>query len=156
MTEEADRLAQVLGARIIPGWATVELDRADRELVLPKGWPSAVPAADDIPLGARTRIARGADGSEAIVLLEPFTEGRLAASLVRFGESFVVEYLLVGNLDHATEIAVGDGLTLSSLSWGPFGGERLVVGTPAWGPHLILSESVRKPGNGDPAVTIES
>jgi hypothetical protein len=157
MSNEADRLAVRLDARRVPAWATVELDRADREVILPRGWPPAVPAADDIALGARTRVATSPDGSEAIVLLEPFTEGRLAASLARFGEGFVAEYLLVGGaLDVAARIAREAGFTLSTVSTGPFGLERLVAGTPPWGPHRILTEDQAEPGNPDRPVTIES
>jgi hypothetical protein len=157
MSDEADRLAVRLDARRVPAWATVELDRADREVILQRGWPPAVAAADDIALGARTRLATSPDGSEAIVLLEPYTEGRLAASLARFGEGFVAEYLLVGGaLDVAARVAREAGFTLSTVSTGPFGPERLVAGTPPWGPHRILAEDRAEPGNPDRPVTIES
>jgi hypothetical protein len=50
------------------------------------------------------------------VVLEPDTEGRLAASLARFGEGVAVIYL-------------GDG---------PPGPGTLVRGGLPWGPHVIL------------------
>jgi hypothetical protein len=157
MSDEADLLAVRLEARRVPGWATVELDRADREVILARGWRPAVPAAADIALGARTRVGSSPDSSDAIVLLEPFTEGRLAASLARFGEGFVAEYLLVGGtLDVAARAAREAGFTLSTVSTGPFGPERLVAGTPPWGPHRILAEDQAEPGNPDRPVTIEA
>jgi hypothetical protein len=146
---EAERLARLLDAERVRGWATVELDRAEREVVLAQGWRPGEPAADDLTVGASTRIAHSPPGSEAIVLLEPSTEGLLAASLARHGEGFLVDYLLVASLDRAAETARRGGIALSPVSSGPFGRERLVTGGPRWGPHLILAE------HGSP-VTIES
>ena len=156
MTESAERLGARLGARIIPGWATVDLDRADREVILQRGWAPALAAPDDVLLGARTRVAASADGSDMIVLLEPASEGRLGASLVRFAEGFVVEYLVVRNLDQAIAVAHAGGVKLSSPASGPFGRERLVAGSPRWGPHVILSDDAAQPGQRDRAVTIEA
>jgi hypothetical protein len=147
---EADRLARLLGARRVRGWATVELDRAERELVLDRGWPAAHPAADDLPLGAFTRIASSPDGADTTVLLEPSTEGLLAATLARHGEGFLVDYLLIdASFEQAVDLARREGLTLSSVLSGPFGPERLVAGSPRWGPHVILAA-------GEPTGTIES
>ena len=91
-TPSAFRLAGV-------GWATVELDRAEAELDL---WLAPVadegehgPEETDEPhLGARTRV-RASPGlpGEALVLAEPATEGRLAASLARDGEGPCALYL---------------------------------------------------------------
>ena len=150
-----ERLALRLGAERIRGWATVELDRAERELVLSRGWPAAVSAAADLPLGATTLIASSPDGRETLVLLEPFTEGRLAASLARHGEAFLVEYLVVGRpLDDAVRAARDEGLAVSALSSGPFGPERLVGGSPASGPHLILAARDPEPEIDSEAATI--
>jgi hypothetical protein len=146
---EPERLARILDAERVRGWATVELHRAEREVVLAQGWPPAEPAADDLTIGAYTRVAHSPAGSETIVLLEPSTEGLLAASLARHGEGFLVDYLLVASLDRAAETARRGGIALSPVSSGPFGRERLVTGGPRWGPHLILAE------HGSP-VTIES
>jgi hypothetical protein len=150
-----ERLALRLGVERIPGWATVELDRAERELVLSRGWPAAVPAANDLLLGATTRIARSPDGGGTLVLLEPFTEGRLAATLARHGEAFLIEYLVLRRpLDDAVRAARDEGLTVSALSSGPFGPERLVAGSPAAGPHLILAGRDPAPEIGAEAATI--
>jgi hypothetical protein len=156
VTVDAARLAQLLHAERVPGWATVELERAEREVTLARGWPPAEPAADDGLLGAFTRIGRSADRSETIVLLEPSTEGLLAATLARFGEGFLVDYLLVDRLDGTVAMARREGVALSAVSLGPFGAERLVTGGPRWGPHLILAEHDREPAPPAGAVTIES
>jgi hypothetical protein len=154
---DVDRLAALLRADRVQGWATVDLDRAEEEQILARGWPPTQPAADDQPLGAYTRIARSLDRRDRIVLLEPSTEGLLAASLARHGEGFLVEYLVIdGSLDEAVELARQEGLTLSSASSGPFGPERLVVGGPRWGPHLILAARDPVPAAASQAVTIES
>jgi hypothetical protein len=156
-TIDIERLARRLHAEHIAGWATVDLDRAEQEVVLARGWPPAAPAPDDLPLGATTRIARSPDGTETIVLLEPSTEGRLAASLARHGETFLVDYLVVdGPLAAAVGASREQRLTLSTLSSGPFGPERLVAGSPAWGRHLILAAREQEPDGGRGAVTIES
>src|SRR5436190_19537373 len=73
------------------GWATVELDRAARELASVGAF---VAAPRDAALGAsamRSPVQKG--GPPAIVLLEPDTEGLLAAALARFGEGVLAVYL---------------------------------------------------------------
>ncbi|MBI2782357.1 MAG: hypothetical protein HYX55_11265 [Chloroflexi bacterium] len=99
------------------GWATVEHERAERELEAALG-PGApwLPLDRDPALGAR-RWARAAVGrSPAVVILEPDTEGRLAASLARFGEAVATVY----------------------LGTGPVGQGRLIRGGHAWGPHVVV------------------
>ena len=81
--------ASALGRVIAVGWATVELDRAARELAGALGsQPSSFgPTAGSEALGAYAWSAPGAlDGDAAVILLEPSTEGRLAAHLARHGE----------------------------------------------------------------------
>lgn len=111
------------------GWATVEAERAILELdgALEAGEPAAV-AADvrslwteldrDPALGARVwrRNVAPAPDRPMLVVLEPDTEGRVAASLARFGEGVAVVYL-------------GDG---------PAGPGRLVPSSKPWGPHVVL------------------
>src|SRR5215212_5081849 len=78
----------------VVGWATVELDRAEREIA------AAVDAQnrtvsdlpDDALLGATGRLLELGDGRE-LVLLEPSTEGPLAAALARHGEGPLALYL---------------------------------------------------------------
>lgn len=124
------------------GWATVDADRATAELrgvlELPDIEAVALPA--DGPLGASClRLERGDDGP-ALVLLEPTTEGRLAAALARRGEGVAVAWVAPG-LDDTRLLARANlgGLVLSAVGRGPFGTERLVLGGPPWGPHLVLT-----------------
>jgi hypothetical protein len=103
------------------GWATVELERAEREF----GGGFADAAMDEI-LGARCRI-RG-----DLVLLEPKTEGPLAATLARHGEGPVAVWFEAGGLPAPIH-------ELRSIAAaGPFGPERLVAGSPRFGPHVFL------------------
>ena len=124
--------------RIVTGWATVELDRAEEEVAALLGHATGVAvteAAPDLVLGARCRILRSADTE--IVLLEPSTEGRLAAGLARHGEGSLVAYLLADAA--APERARRSGFQLSNEGAGPFGRERLVRSVPRWGPFLVLA-----------------
>ncbi len=104
------------------GWATVEAERAFVELdslfTSAHARPSWTPVDRDPVLGARAwlRATAGSPGSPWLVLLEPDTEGRIAAALARFGEGVAVIYL-------------GEG----SVRPG-----RLVRGAPAWGPHVVI------------------
>jgi len=137
--EVVDRLVGA-DARRVPGWATVELDRAAREL----GAGTAVQVRDlpdDPLLGARCRVL-AADKGDAILLLEPATEGRIAASLARYGEGYVATWIRLASdrYDNFVDSARREGLRLSSEAAGPFGRERLILGGPAWGPHLLVSE----------------
>lgn len=123
------RLAELSLAGI--GWATVEGERAIRELaagLVPAAGlashgstgprPSWTQLDRDPTLGARVwRLdAVGPPARPVVLVLEPDTEGRLAASLARFGEGVAVIY-------------VGDG---------PIGPGRLVRGRKPWGPHVIV------------------
>jgi hypothetical protein len=123
------------------GWATVELDRAARELsdLLEPG-----SAFDDAPssviLGARCRVgSAAAEGSVRIVLLEPDTEGRLAATLARHGEGWVATWTT------APTGAIPSGGDLSAARPGPFGEERVVLDGPFTGPHRLIVEAVPSP-----------
>jgi hypothetical protein len=79
------------------GWATVELDRAERELAdalapelgEPVRW---APAGRDLGPGAAARRGPALDGLP-LILLEPDTEGRLAAILARHGEGVGAVYV---------------------------------------------------------------
>lgn len=121
------------------GWATVEGERAMREL--DARFPAATahgrqvwrPAARDEDLGALAwvRIAAG-DEPASIVVLEPDTEGRLAASLARWGEGVAAIYL--------GPPADPAGSGVPHARGGPLGLGRLVRGGPAWGPHVVVLE----------------
>jgi hypothetical protein len=147
--------AAVQPDRAIGGWATVELDRAEVEVAAALrdlGEPVVEPRADDVILGARCRLLRFPDDRD-ILLLEPSTEGRLAASLARFGEGSVALYLVVEPA--AVDRASRAGFALSRPGDGPLGQERLVVTGPSWGPHLILVTD-RSTDPADPPATIEA
>ena len=117
------------------GWATVELDRAERELA--RLGPFAT-APRDAALGASARRSpRKRGGSPAIALLEPDTEGLLAAALARFGEGVLAVYL--GPLDRAD---IDDTPRLGPPRPGPLGPARLVIGRPARGPHALVLAGV--------------
>jgi hypothetical protein len=119
----SDRLVAV-------GWATVDLERPAA------GWRRSL-ATDvlrrgtDPHLGARVAAVDGVGG---LVLLEPNTEGRLAASLARHGEGPAALY--VRSSRTAAELRSG-GIPLSAVDEGPFGPQVLVVG-PRFGPHVIV------------------
>jgi hypothetical protein len=102
------------------GWATVELDRAERELTADLGLaPGAfIEAPDSRVLGARCRVAPDTFlGGVALVIIEPATEGRLSAALARHGEAPLAAWFeLDGGLD---------GATTPSTAPGPFGPERI-------------------------------
>ena len=113
------------------GWATVELDRAEahvRDLLgTDLQFSDALRSA---LLGARCRAAT-TDG-EWIVLLEPDTEGRLAAFLARHGEGWAVTW--------ESGRATGSGVA------GPLGPERLARDQPVRGPfRLILTPATIEP-----------
>lgn len=118
------------------GWATVDQERARAELDgLLASDPGAPrlgpwkPLDPDASLGASVwaRAALDPAGAPALVVLEPDTEGPLAAFLVRFGEGVAVIYL---GLDSP---ATGAGLPRLG---------HLLRGGPAWGPHIVVMDSV--------------
>ncbi len=128
------------------GWATVDLDRAEAELdpwlgPRPENSAAAGAGRPDDHLGARTRPRAGAGlpGSWTI-LLEPSSEGRVAASLARDGEGPCALYLYpAAGLDEWLDVASERGLTASARRDGPFGLQALLAGAPA-GPHVIVVE----------------
>jgi hypothetical protein len=124
-------------SRRVYGVATVEADRMERDL-RPM---TSRDLSDDTQLGARCRLLTSA-GALEIVLLEPITEGRIAASLARFDEGAVAVYVLVPVARFRGVITDlrGVGLVLSAEAPGPFGRQRLVAGSPAWGAHLLIAE----------------
>ena len=132
-------LPEVAARVLAVGWATVELDRAAEELahLLAPGAGFAA-AASSVLLGARCRSAPAADARLRIALLEPDTEGRLAASLARSGEGWAATWMLAAPSDS------GSG-ALSAARPGPFGPERLRLGGGLAGPHRLVVEAVPSP-----------
>jgi hypothetical protein len=118
------------------GWATVELERAAEELTLAfrragRGEPDWAPAERETLLGATAWLG-DVDGA-SVVLLEPDTEGRLAAALARFGEGVAAIYLAPGAAATAANAS-----RLGASAGGPLGSGRVLLGRPAWGPHVLV------------------
>ena len=106
------------------GWATVDLERSAADL------PdiSFDFAPDDEAVAGRALI--GHPGAVALVLLEPSTEGRLAATLARNGEGVAVIYEISRGLPP-------DG----PVKMTPLGRPgRLVDPAQRWGPYRIVVE----------------
>jgi hypothetical protein len=146
-TDAAARDPWLMGLPIVGiGWATVELERAAEDLDsafnragMPQ--PAWGPAAREALLGATTWVSREwwptwtADDPPALVLLEPDTEGRLAATLAKFGEGVAVIYVAPRTGDPSGRI---DPARLGRPSPGPLGSGRLVLARPTWGPNVIV------------------
>jgi len=139
------------GDRVAPqtlalGWATVELDRAARELaplLVPSGAFRRTQAS--IHLGAYAWLGPVAperlppDAAAPVrwaVLLEPSTEGRMAATLARHGEGWCAAWL-AGPLEQVVDA----GTPRTLLRPGPVGDERLLLDGPVWGPHRFVVEA---------------
>ena len=121
-------------------WATVDRDR----LLAESGWTGTVSLPDDALLGASVAVARPSTG-EVLAVVEPATEGRLAATLARHGEGPAGEYVEAPiPLDAIGPAATAAGLVVGRPAAGPFGRSVIVVSGPVTGPHLILVE--RPPG----------
>jgi len=122
------------------GWATVDLDRAAAELAeLLQPGASFAEAPRSALLGARCRRGAARRDSEMaadwIVLLEPDTEGRLAAFLARSGEGWA-----------ATWNGQPAGWANRQGTPGPLGEERLSGRIGVAGPFpLLLSAATIDP-----------
>jgi hypothetical protein len=138
------------GTRLLAaGIATVDLGRP--EATFP---PPVAALPDDDLLGARVV----ATGDARIHLLEPATEGRLAATLARHGEGPAALYLDVGPIALAAvrDRLVGLGERPRAGS-GPFGPQLLASTRHPWGPHLLLvaADPAAAGPTGDAWATIE-
>jgi hypothetical protein len=132
----AARTSGIDGRPAALGWATVDHERAVGEFTTVTRFAAAPATAI---LGASCLVARELlpDGV-ALALLEPDTEGRLAAALARHGEGPAVLWLSVPDLDAAAAAMRLVGLSTSANRPGPFGLERLVLGGPIAGPHRLV------------------
>ncbi len=110
------------------GWATVESDRAERafaEAFGPMAGPAVAAPADDL-LGASCRIvALGVPDLPLVVLLEPDTEGRLAAILARYGEGPMAVWFKSAP-PHAPTLR--PSRPVGAAGHGPFGPQVLLSG----------------------------
>ncbi len=130
---------------IAVGWATVELDRAAMELAaeLDLSTDGFRAASESVLLGARCVVANALlPGGLALALLEPSTEGRLAASLARFAEGPAVVWLAEPRLSAELTGGRAAGGELPTGEVGPFGAERLILGGPRHGPYWLVLDWV--------------
>jgi hypothetical protein len=120
-------------ALVAVGWATVDLDRGVAEAAARLGLVPGrfAPAADDRWLGAWTRVA---PGGPAIVVLEPSTEGRLAAALARYGEGPVAIWV------------AGPAPVRGTVRDGPLGPATVAVAVRPWGPFVLEVAGTAPPG----------
>jgi hypothetical protein len=130
---------QLAGHPIVAlGWATVDIDAVRSRIEADAGFGAFAAAPRDAHLGARAVVHRpGEPSGEPIeVLLEPDTEGRLAASLARHGEGFAAIWF-GPRQDVSGDLPPGFG----SLANGPLGRARLLLGGPPWGLSVLLLEA---------------
>ncbi len=115
------------------GLASVDAERAIAEL----GSGHFQPAQPDEWLGARAW--QGPPGRPRLIMLEPLTEGRLAAALARHGEGAVALYLV-----SSRPPAAGLARVLDRPRTWPGGAAARLVGVPArpWGPFLFVVDEM--------------
>lgn len=126
------------------GWATVDTQRAATEFVKALDLPATATSVDrDRLVGAYAHQlldARFPGGR--LVILEPSTESRLAASLARDGEGPAVLYLgAFDGLDAWIAHARTLGVVLSRPESGPLGRSVLILGGAPSGPHLVVADA---------------
>jgi len=143
----AARLPDGAGRLIAVGWATVETDRAVGELadalgIAPTSFRAAPPSA---ALGASCLVLDvPLPGDVALAVLEPATEGRIAAGLARWDEGPLVAWYAAAEPESEPDgigparVAGASASSAASGRVGPFGPERLVGGDPLTGPHRLL------------------
>jgi hypothetical protein len=131
----AGRHANGIEDVIAIGWATVDRERFLADL----GSDSNEELPRDPHLGAFA-IRHGTTGSgPQVLVLEPDTEGRLVATLVRNAEGpAAIYFVALGGLDAFVADARGRGVLVSSVQPGPFGPSVVLLGGPTWGPHLLV------------------
>lgn len=116
------------------GWATVDLDRAAREVGTSLGMAAErfIEAPESLLLGARCRLATDAlDDGVGVILMEPSTEGRLAAFLARHDEGPIAIW-------HRSPPAGSAARGPSAEQAGPLGAELLELGGPVRGPYRLI------------------
>jgi hypothetical protein len=153
----------LVGARAIVGRAGMDaatgvtLIDAAADATPPTGpAPADTEPADPALTDPGNSTDKGPAAAVTIVLLEPDTEGWLAASLARHGEGPAVLYVRV---PMSTVAGMSERLARLDIrardGTGPFGPEWAVAGPHAWGPTMVLVPaalpgSPREPGEPDP------
>ena len=130
---------QLAGHPIVAlGWGTIDIDAVRRRIEADAGFGAFEAAPRDAHLGARAVVHRPGEssGEPMEVLLEPDTEGRLAASLARHGEGFAAIWFGPPPV-MSEEPPAGFG----RIADGPLGRCRLLLGGPPWGLSVLLLES---------------
>jgi hypothetical protein len=117
------RLVPAGGTLVGIGWATVDLDRTLEGL----GDLAVGPLTEEPVLGARARVIEV--GPTSLVVLEPSTEGRLAAALARRGEGIACLYVAA-----AAPVSGGRRTALGHAG-------RILPHDRPWGPFLILVQA---------------
>ena len=120
---DADPAAALRGAPVLlgVGWATVDADRALPAIAAAVGVePGAFRSVSgDESLGAAAHVGR--IGSLAVVVLEPSTEGRVAAALARVGEGPCAIYVSTSSPAATQPGPLGPAIvTMADRRWGPF------------------------------------
>ena len=124
------------------GWATVDIDRATADLAVEAAVDGSLvrPAPDDEALGAIARRIDLIDGP--LLILEPRTEGRLAAALARRGEGPVAVYLAAPGPRASTDCTSPMAARLAATR-DPLGGQsRLVRPADPWGPFVLYHQAM--------------
>ena len=126
------------------GWATVDTERSATEFVKALDLPGTATSVDrDWLVGAYAhQLVDERFPGGRLVILEPSTEGRLAATLARDGEGPAVLYLgafdgLDAWLAHARTL----GVVVSRPDGGPLGRSVLILGGAPAGPHLVVADA---------------
>jgi hypothetical protein len=138
--EESDGDLCVLGL----GWATVDTERSATEFVRALDLPGTATSVDrDRLVGAYAhQLVDERFPGGRLLILEPSTEGRLAATLARDGEGPAVLYLgAFDGLDAWIAHARTMGVVISRAEDGPLGRSVLILGGAPSGPHLVVADA---------------
>jgi hypothetical protein len=116
------------------GWATVDRER----FVAGLGIGAVAQLPDDPHLGAFV-VRHGLTRPLALVI-EPATEGRLAATLARSGEGPTAIYLGLGagGMQRFAAAAHPGGNPVSAVRPGPLGPSGILLGGAVWDPAVVL------------------
>jgi hypothetical protein len=120
------------------GWATVDLDRANEAFDVADvagagaGWQST-PRDAHLGATARSRVTPLEPRGPTLILLEPDTEGRLAAALARHGERVAAIYV-----SGAAIATTATRSMLSDAADGPLGPARRLLGGQPDGPEILV------------------
>lgn len=116
------------------GWATVDRER----YVAGLGLGAVEQLADDPHLAAF--VVRHGLARPLTLVIEPTTEGRLAATLARSGEGPTAMYLGLGSGGMAAFVAAArpGGVPVSTVRPGPLGPSAILLGGVVWDPAIVL------------------